>query len=126
LFRALTWQWGPFAFAVPLFAVEKVIQLDERQSQKLQKRYRYKNASIPLIDMEKQLDIPLGKGKGAIGAIAILAVDGDRKALPIPADFVEQELILRPMASLARFPKLSGAAVSEASAPLLILNHRIV
>ncbi|MBI4090465.1 MAG: Hpt domain-containing protein [Candidatus Komeilibacteria bacterium] len=124
LFRALTWQWGPYAFALPLFAVEKVIQLPHGPEVAAPKQISYRGTDVRIMDLYGALGIPGAHEAGLTDAVALLSVDGERTAIALPPGCIEQELILQPLASLARFRALSGVAVSEASTPVMIINHR--
>lgn len=124
LFRALTWQWGPYALALPLFAVDKVIQLPHGPENAAPKQISYRGVMVRIIDLYGAIGIPGVHEAGLTDAVAILSVDGERKAIALPPGCVEQELILQSLASVARFSALSGVAVSETSTPVMIINDR--
>lgn len=124
LFRALTWQWGPYALALPLFAVDKVIQLPHGPVTTAPKQVSYRGSVVRIMDLYGAIGIPGVHDVGLTDAIALVSVDGKRTAIALPPGCIEQELILQPLASLARFRAFSGVAVSEASTPVLVINHR--
>lgn len=124
LFRALTWRWGAYYLALPLFVIEKVIQLPHDRPAKAGGLYVYRGKKIKYLNLESA-GIPHSAVQPASAdAIAILSWEEERRALVLPAGVIEQELIMSTLSTLARFPKILGVAVSEESVPIIILNYR--
>ncbi|MEK7584197.1 MAG: ATP-binding protein [Patescibacteria group bacterium] len=125
LFRALTWHWGSYYFAIPLFVVDNVIQLHEGKPQPKRTTIRYKGSTVRFCDFQKLLGMAIPDADTvAAEAVALIRVESKRVALRLPVGVTEQELIIEFLPSLKRFPLVAGVAVAEDSAPVVVLNHR--
>ncbi|OGY89653.1 MAG: hypothetical protein A3B30_02550 [Candidatus Komeilibacteria bacterium RIFCSPLOWO2_01_FULL_52_15] len=124
LFRALTWRWGPYYFALPLFTIENVIQLTERAPMIGRQSFTYKNKHITVFNLTRTLGISLTDENALVGTVALVQHSGKLVALPLPTSVSEQELILQRITSIAKNKFIMGAAVSQESIPVVILNYR--
>lgn len=122
MFRSLTWHWGNYYVALPLFVLVKIVQLTQEQAQHLGQKFTYQHSTITVFDWARFL----GLGRSVVQplALAIIEWQGERRALPLPGSVREQELILETLPCLAGNGLLAGAAVAEDSTPVLILNHQ--
>ncbi len=121
LFRALTWRWGSYYLAMPLFVVEKIIQLPS--SEAVPKEYRYRGNRILARTSSVYVDEAGSSAEHAF-AVAIINYGGERRALFLPAGVREQELIAQSLPILAALDRVASVAVSEEGMPITIVNHR--
>ncbi len=123
LFRALTWQWGAYYLALPLFTVEKIIQLPSDGA--VPTEYRYRNAKVPVRTIGAFVD---GADASALHAVAVAIVvhEGRRCALFLPSGVQEQELLAQSLPVVQKSKLVSSAAVSEEGIPVTIVNHRVL
>lgn len=125
MFRAITWRWGSYNLALPLFIVEKIIQLPDKQQGALGKRYRFGKRSLPVIDLMDLFGTAVGSSTSMEpDAVAVVTSEGKQVAVALPVGTQEQELIIQSLACLSENRLVSGVAVSESSMPITILNHR--
>ena len=122
MFRAITWRWGHYQLALPIFCMEKLVQLPAGTA--APQTITYKKKPVPVFDMFKHLGIGSHTRSGFIaGSAAVIAGEGKRVAVLLPLVVHEEELIVKHLASLASKEVFVGAAVSEYSVPVIIINH---
>ena len=125
LFRALTWRWGQYYLALPLFVVDKVIQLPVDKKRGPLKKIIHERHRLDVVNLARIFDLSGADAfiESAVTA-AIISWGGQRIAVSLPSGVTEQELIMQSLSSLTSFRTVIGIAVSEDSLPIVILNYR--
>lgn len=128
MFRALTWRWGSFFLAVPLFVIENIIQLSQNPSLSAlgAREVLYRGKKIPVVDVHALAVRTEGVSGFEPDAVAIIVWNEKKIAVPIPARSSEEELIIESIPCLNSVPLVAGVAISEQSLPVTILNHRVL
>ena len=86
--------------------------------------FTYKNKHITVFNLTRTLGISLTDENALVGTVALVQHSGKLVALPLPTSVSEQELILQRITSIAKNKFIMGAAVSQESIPVVILNYR--
>lgn len=124
MYRALVFRWGAFHCAVPLFAIERIVQLPRMATSDTSIKIPGTNKKIPLLRVDECVfNGTVSHDETTYEFIALLRDSAHRTAaLLIPRGSQEEELVVTSLTCLQRNPWISSVAVSEDSIPVTILN----